>query len=74
MADFCRQCYSEVLGLDPERNDMAGKITEEQYQQGYVGIGICEGCGGGEFGPDGTCLGCEIGGHPHIESPSPRET
>lgn len=69
MADFCRQCYIEVLGLDPEHNDMRGRVTEEQFNAGYVGNGICEGCGACEFAPDGSCLGC--GKHPYVPSPEP---
>jgi hypothetical protein len=67
VADFCKQCSEEFLGFK-DRNDMSGKITEEQFQAGYVGTGLCEGCGGGEFAPDGTCLGGCMK-HEAIESP-----
>lgn len=56
MADFCRQCYRELF--DDDRSDLTG-LTQEQFDQGMCKIGICEGCGGGEFGVEGECLGCD---------------
>lgn len=29
MADFCKQCSEELFGMK-DRNDMSGRITEEQ--------------------------------------------
>lgn len=62
MADFCRQCCVEVLGLPPEKNDLQGLVTAEDFAKGYFALAICEGCSGGAFAPDGSCLGCKL--HP----------
>lgn len=66
MADFCRQCSAELFGPDLE-NDMSGRVTEPEFLGGFVGTGLCEGCAGGEFALDGSCLGsCEKPEHGEV--------
>ena len=48
MADFCWDCTRDVMGVEPEKNDLMG-IAEE----GQVLLTICEGCGPGQFDHDG---------------------
>lgn len=61
MSDFCRQCNLEIFDVD--ESDFAGMITEEQFKAGWVAVGICEGCGGGEFDYEGYCTGRCINDH-----------
>lgn len=56
MAEFCRQCAEELFGAG-DNNDMKGRVTEEQFKQDIVSVGLCEGCSGGEFDHEGNCCG-----------------
>jgi len=42
MADFCKDCYPSIWG--EQGNDFVGLITKEQFDAGFVGFGLCEGC------------------------------
>lgn len=59
MADFCRQCTDEILGLDPDLNDMRDLTTEQDTAEGMGSAVLCEGCGPILVDHTGKCLGCE---------------
>ena len=45
MADFCFDCYKFMFGNDMGECDLAGLITKEEMDQGFVVRALCEGCG-----------------------------
>jgi hypothetical protein len=54
MADFCKQCSTDLFGKDHE--DLAGLITKEQVDHGYGQVVLCEGCGPTQVDHKGVCL------------------
>ena len=68
MADFCRQCSKDVLGVDG--SDLEGLITEQDTLDGFVsGVVICEGCGPIQVDHAGKCVStdCMKDGHKCVE-------
>ena len=56
MADFCKACSLETFGED--FGDLAGLVSAQEDREGFVGCGICEGCGSFAFHHDGSCADC----------------
>ena len=56
MADFCRECSVELFGIDT-KDMVSTQLTPAEFNKGKITRGICEGCAGGMFAPDGTCQG-----------------
>ena len=54
MADFCKQCSTELFGED--FRDLAGITSKEIWAGNRACIVICEGCGPIQVSPDGLCI------------------
>ena len=48
MADFCKHCTENILGIDGELNDLKDLVPKGQYVKT-----LCEGCGEGIFDSEG---------------------
>lgn len=56
MADFCKQCATNLFGEDPAFNDARGLITEADSSIGLAGLFLCEGCGSTMVDHEGKCI------------------
>ena len=56
MAEFCKQCVEDVLGLPGDKNDFVGIQTEETTKAGLFSVVICEGCGFIQVDHTGRCV------------------
>ena len=54
MAAFCQQCSLEYFGKD--FGEMKGLITKKSFEEGFVAIELCEGCGAIEVDHNGRCV------------------
>lgn len=65
MADFCWQCTKDVLGVEPEKNDLKGLSTPEDTAKGLYPVVLCEGCGSIQVDHEGKCISndCLENGH-----------
>lgn len=60
MADFCRQCAEEMWPPDADPSafkDLAGLVTEAEFNDGMGASALCEGCGPTVVDHEGRCLG-----------------
>ena len=59
MADFCRQCSEQILGIpDAEYlGDLSGLSTADDTAKGLYANVICEGCGFVQVDHTGRCVG-----------------
>jgi hypothetical protein len=59
MADFCRQCSEQVLGIPDAdyTNDLSGLSTADDTANGLYATVICEGCGFIQVDHNGRCIG-----------------
>ena len=55
MADFCRQCTTDLFGEDVI-NDFAGMTTKEDEKQGRFALVLCERCGPIQVNTVGGCI------------------
>ena len=57
MAEFCRQCAEWHFPYAPKFwNDFANMVTEEEWEDGYAAVVLCEGCGTIQVDPEGRCV------------------
>ena len=57
MADFCKQCSTELFGEDFGDLKGIGELTPEQREDGGWGFGaLCEGCGSTLVDEAGQCI------------------
>jgi len=54
MADFCRQCSTEMFNED--FRELAGLSTKEDTEKGLYALVICEGCGPIQVNHEGECI------------------
>jgi len=66
MADFCKQCSTELFGKDFE--DFKGITAKEDWAEGKAAVVLCEGCGSIQVDTDGACISkdCIEKGHGDI--------
>jgi hypothetical protein len=71
MADFCRQCIRDVLGVVPNfgQADLEGLTRPEDWAEGKAVEVICEGCGPTQVDPTGRCVSdvCTINHDPLLK-------
>jgi hypothetical protein len=66
MADFCKQCTEQHLGMDGTKNDMVGLSTYEDTKNGLYSMVLCEGCGPVQVDHTGKCVSVDCM-HKHVE-------
>lgn len=54
MADFCKQCSTEIFGEDYK--DLCGITKEEDTKAGQYAVVLCEGCVNCLVDHTGTCV------------------
>ena len=54
MADFCKQCCKDSLGVDG--TDLDNISTEEHTKKGLFASVLCEGCGPTQVNHLGECI------------------
>lgn len=65
MADYCRQCSHDHLGMPRDcKGDFHGITKPEDWAQGLSVPVICEGCGFIQVDPEGFCIGGCYENHP----------
>lgn len=57
MADFCKQCSTELFGED--FGDFVGLSTIKQTEEGLYPLVLCEGCGAIQVDHTGKCMSCD---------------
>jgi hypothetical protein len=70
MADFCYQCCRDILGVNPDENDLKGLSTEEDTIKELYPIVLCEGCGAIQVDHTGKCVSKNCSKKGHNESSS----
>ncbi len=56
MADFCKQCSTDIFGQDFEDMKGLGKGEDVALKEGWGYSVLCEGCGYTLVDEDGKCI------------------
>ncbi len=55
MAEFCKQCATELFGEECS-GDFVGMTTKEDEEKGEAAVVLCGGCGAIQVNSQGECI------------------